>query len=63
MQKIDFEQLYYDLLFEHKKVIKENKELKETLYIFKSIKNLKEKTQIAIWINNYLKSKRDFDNK
>ena len=63
MQKVDFEQLYYDLLFEHKKVAKENKELKEILYIFKSIKNLKEKTQIAIWINNYLKSKRDFDNK
>ena len=63
MQKVDFEQLYYDLLFEHKKVVKENKELKEMLYIFKSIKNLKEKTQIAIWINNYLKSERDFDNK
>ena len=63
MQKVNFEQLYYDLLFENKKVVKENKELKETLYIFKSIKNLKEKTQIAIWINDYLKSKRDFDNK
>ena len=63
MQKVDFEQLYYDLLFEHKKIVKENKELKEMLYILKSIKNLKEKTQIAIWINNYLKFKRDFDNK
>lgn len=41
MQKNDFEQKYYDLLYENKKIKKENEQLKQEIEIYKNFINKK----------------------
>ena len=53
----DYEQLYYDLLIEIKSLKKENKILKDELFLTKSLIKSKTKKQIINAICNYFRLK------
>lgn len=55
--KIDYEQLYYDLLYEMKSLKQENKNLKEELVLIKTLVKSKSKKEIINFICSYFKLK------
>lgn len=54
----DYEQLYYDSLYEIKLLKQENKNLKEELVLIKTLIKSKNKKEIINSICNYFKLKR-----
>ena len=55
--RIDYEQLYYDLLYEMKSLKQENKNLKEELVLIKTLVKSKSKKEIINFICSYFKLK------
>lgn len=56
---VDYEQMYYDLLFENKKLKKQIENLKEELEIYSIFSNKKlNNKQVAIALIKYFKKKR-----
>ena len=60
MKNVDYEQLYYDQLYENKKMINEISKLKQEIFVYKELLNNKPIKQIlAISILDYLKKERN----
>ena len=54
----DYEQLYYNLLFEFKKIKHEKENVEEELNIVKKLNKCKTKNEIAKFIASYLKRQK-----
>ena len=54
-EKIDYEQLYFDLLYENKRLNLQIKELKENIELLKKDKGKLLKSEIIKEINSYFK--------
>lgn len=54
----DYEQLYYDLLFEYKKLKQEKENIEEQLNILTNLKRCKTLNEIAKYISKYLKDRK-----
>lgn len=60
MKNVDYEQLYYDQLYENKKMINEISKLKEEIFVYKELlKNKPIKQILAVNILEYLKKERN----
>lgn len=60
MKSVDYEQLYYDQLYENKKMINEISKLKQEIFVYKELlKNKPIKQILAISILYYLKKERN----
>lgn len=60
MKSVDYEQLYYDQLYENKKMINEISKLKQEIFVYKELlKNKPIKQILAISILDYLKKERN----
>lgn len=60
MKNVDYEQLYYDQLYENKKMINEISKLKQEIFVYKELlKNKPIKQILAISILDYLKKERN----